>query len=244
MRILIFGGTGEARELADQLVSAGHDVTTSLAGRTTAPKALKGHVRFGGFGGVEKLAAYFEAEKFDWVIDTTHPYAASMSDQLCDAVSQTKQQFLRVSRTPWVPEDNVEWQDMPSVAQAVAQLPEGARALLTSGQEGLEALSKRGDCKFFVRLIEQPAHPLPEDTILIIERPPYELHGELSLMREFSITHLITKNAGGTQTRPKIDAAAQLGVKIFMIERPRLPEVAQEVHSVAAALAHIQDRAD
>lgn len=243
MRILIFGGTGEARELADRLVTAGHDVTTSLAGRTSAPKMPKGHVRTGGFGGVENLSGYFVEEKFDWVIDTTHPYAASMSDQICDAVTQTKQQFMRVSRAPWVPEDGVMWQNMPSVTEAVAQLPEGARVLMTSGQDGIDALAGRDDCKFFVRLIEQPEHRLPEDTILIIERPPYELHGELALMREFSITHLVTKNAGGVQTRPKIDAAAQLGVTIFMIERPRLPEVALEVHSVAAALAHLQESA-
>ena len=39
MKILILGGTEEARLLADRLVAMGHDVTTSLAGKTTSRAA-------------------------------------------------------------------------------------------------------------------------------------------------------------------------------------------------------------
>ena len=48
-RVLILGGTGEARRLADRL--AGHDgleVITSLAGRTRAPALPAGTLRVGG----------------------------------------------------------------------------------------------------------------------------------------------------------------------------------------------------
>ena len=37
MKILILGGTEEARQLAAQLTKMGHAVTTSLAGRTSDP---------------------------------------------------------------------------------------------------------------------------------------------------------------------------------------------------------------
>ena len=47
MKILILGGTAEARQLANRLVASGQDVTTSLAGRTQDPilpeGALRGH---------------------------------------------------------------------------------------------------------------------------------------------------------------------------------------------------------
>ena len=42
MKILILGGTGEARELAARLVALGHEVTTSLAGRTQRAGAAGG----------------------------------------------------------------------------------------------------------------------------------------------------------------------------------------------------------
>ncbi|HTM76407.1 MAG TPA: precorrin-6A/cobalt-precorrin-6A reductase, partial [Devosia sp.] len=57
MKILILGGTGEARELANRLVAKGHAVTSSLAGRTSDPKLPSGTIRLGSFGGIPGLAA-------------------------------------------------------------------------------------------------------------------------------------------------------------------------------------------
>ena len=56
-RVLVLGGTGEARRLATALVAAGVDVLSSLAGRVADPVLPPGRVRVGGFGGVEGLAA-------------------------------------------------------------------------------------------------------------------------------------------------------------------------------------------
>ena len=51
-RLLILGGTGEARQLADTLAAReGATVITSLAGRTVAPLRPAGELRIGGVGG-------------------------------------------------------------------------------------------------------------------------------------------------------------------------------------------------
>ena len=51
-RILILGGTAEARQLAGRLAGrAGLEITLSLAGRTASPAAQPVPVRVGGFGG-------------------------------------------------------------------------------------------------------------------------------------------------------------------------------------------------
>ena len=43
MRLLLLGGTGEARELAAELTNAGIDVVSSLAGRVrTSPAGSRG----------------------------------------------------------------------------------------------------------------------------------------------------------------------------------------------------------
>src|SRR6202030_2576001 len=76
MRILILGGTTEARQLAQRL--AGRTdlaVVLSLAGRTAAPAQQPVPVRIGGFGGAEGLAAYLSGERIEALIDATHPYA-------------------------------------------------------------------------------------------------------------------------------------------------------------------------
>src|SRR5262249_56228053 len=79
-RILILGGTTEARRLAERLaLRPDLDVTLSLAGRTSNPVPHPVPVRVGGFGGAEGLAHYLERQHIDRLIDATHPYAAQMS---------------------------------------------------------------------------------------------------------------------------------------------------------------------
>ena len=57
-RILILGGTTEARQLAERLAPRTDlAVTLSLAGRTAAPAPQPVPVRIGGFGGAAGLAA-------------------------------------------------------------------------------------------------------------------------------------------------------------------------------------------
>src|SRR5580704_9189395 len=79
-RILILGGTLEARRLAERLRGRA-DVTTtlSLAGRTAAPAAQPVPVRVGGFGGAEGLAAYLRAERLAALIAATRPVAGASS---------------------------------------------------------------------------------------------------------------------------------------------------------------------
>src|SRR4029077_19342084 len=79
-RILILGGTAEARQLAGRLAGrAGLDTTLSLAGRTASPAAQPVPVRIGGFGGADGLAKYLVREHIDALIDATHPYANVIS---------------------------------------------------------------------------------------------------------------------------------------------------------------------
>jgi precorrin-6A/cobalt-precorrin-6A reductase len=68
MKILILGGTGEARTLAERLVGDGHQVVTSLAGRTSEPRLPAGELRVGKFGGVPGLVAYLKAARIEQLI--------------------------------------------------------------------------------------------------------------------------------------------------------------------------------
>ncbi len=240
MKVLIFGGTGEARDLANHLVFLGHEVTTSLAGRTLEPLLPQGELRVGGFGGVDALKGFFAANGFDWIVDTTHPFAENMSAQLVGAAELADLPLLRLARPAWEKPSGAEWVDVPDIASAFARLPENAVVLITSGHEGLGHCAAQKTSRFVVRLIETPKAALPGNCTLLIARPPYTFDGEMALMREHGITHMIAKNAGGMQTRAKIDAAAALEVVTLMIGRRLLP-AAREVSSVDQALAVLQE---
>ncbi|MBN9304545.1 MAG: hypothetical protein BGO82_12445 [Devosia sp. 67-54] len=235
MKILILGGTGEARELAARLVALGHEVTTSLAGRTTSPLLPDGELRVGKFGGVPGLVGYLRAMRFDRLVDATHPYAGLISINAVAAAEQTGIPLVRCMRPEWVEPEGAAWRHVRDLAQAADALPALATVLVTTGHQELETLLQRDDCRFVVRLIEPPALPLPRHARLLLARPPYTLEQELRLFRDEAITHLVSKNSGGAQTSAKLEAARSSGVEVIMLDRPEYGP-AVEVDSVEAAV--------
>jgi len=231
MKILILGGTGEARELAERLVALGHDVTTSLAGRTSTPMLPAGDLRVGKFGGIAGLVGYLQARRFDRLVDATHPYAGLISINAVAAAERTKIPLVRFMRPAW-PADTG-WLNAPDLDAAAKALPAGATALITTGHEGLATFLLRDDCTLVVRLIEPPEVMLPRHARLILGRPPYSMTGEKALFQREAITHLVSKNSGGAQTAAKLEAAKALGVSVIMIARP--------VYGPAIEVATIED---
>jgi precorrin-6A/cobalt-precorrin-6A reductase len=220
MNILILGGTGDARDLAARLVALGHRVTTSLAGRTREPILPAGELRVGKFGGVPGLVGYLKAMHFDRLVDATHPYAGLISINAVAAAQQTGIPLVRFMRPAWVEPEGAHWRHVPDLEAAAAALPSGATVLVTSGHEGLEQLLERDDCRFVVRLIEPPDEDLPRHARLVIARPPYALEAERMLFTREGITHLVTKNSGGSQTEAKLEVARLTGVEVIMVDRP------------------------
>lgn len=236
MKILILGGTEEARQLAGELVARGHAVTTSLAGRTSQPLALPGEVRSGPFGGAEALADYLRKQSFERLVDAGHPFAAQMAANAVAAATLAGIPLVRLHRPPWREPPRAHWLHAADAEAAAALLPPGARALLTVGHTRLDAYFRRDDCSFVVRSIEPPSQKLPATAQSLLARPPFYIGGETALLQQEAITHLVTKNAGGVQTEAKLRAAQQLGIPVIMIARPTLPE-AHEAPTVGRALA-------
>src|SRR5258708_36175281 len=109
-RILILGGTTEARRLAQRLAGR-HDLaaTLSLAGRPATPVVQPVPVRIGGFGGAQGLADYLATERIDALIDATHPYAAVIAANAARAAGATGVPLLALRRPPWVAVGGDRW---------------------------------------------------------------------------------------------------------------------------------------
>ncbi len=220
MKVLILGGTGEARELANRLVALGHDVTTSFAGRTREPRLPDGDVRVGKFGGIPGLVGYLRATGIERLVDATHPYAGLISINAVAAAQQSGVPLVRFMRPAWVEPPDADWRHVPDLQAAADALSSGAKALISTGHEGLELFLARDDCRLIVRLIERPDAAMPRHAQLILQRPPYRLEGERKLFRQEALTHLVTKNSGGEATAAKLTAARESGATVIMIARP------------------------
>ncbi|MFI1992298.1 cobalt-precorrin-6A reductase [Actinoplanes sp. NPDC020271] len=215
MRVLILGGTTEARELA-ALIAGEHHVITSLAGRTSAPRLPAGEVRVGGFGGVGGLADYLAEQRIDVLVDATHPFAARMSANAAAMAVPT----LILRRPGWVASPGDEWQRVASVEEAAAALTAG-RVFLTTGRQTIHAFAHRDDCWFLARSVEPPAPPLPRNLEVLLDRGPFTVDGERRLLAGHRIDVLVTKDSGGSDA--KLAAARERGVRVILIDRPPLP---------------------
>lgn len=234
MRLLLLGGTGEARALAGLL--DGHDVVTSLAGRVTDPRLPEGEVRIGGFGGAEGLAQWLVEHRIEAVVDATHPYAARITANAHAAAAAVGVPALILDRPSWPADPS--WSRVASAEAAAASLAVGGRVFLTIGRQHVGAFAEV-DAWFLIRSIDPPADALPARHELLLARGPFEYDAELALLRDQRIDTLVTKNSGGPATVAKLDAARALGVRIVVIDRPPLPAGAVVVETVDSAVTWV-----
>jgi precorrin-6A/cobalt-precorrin-6A reductase len=226
-RILVLGGTTEAREAADALHVLGHNVIFSLAGVTQDPQLPSTPIRRGGFGGVDGLVGYLRAENIYAILDATHPFAAIMSRQAHEASHLAGVRLARLERPAWTYPLDQPWTSVSTLAEAASALPQKARVLITTGRKELAPFVSRHDLSGLIRTIEKPNIELPPHWRLLQDRPPFDIDSESKLLRQNAITHLVSKNAGSQATAAKLEAARKCGVAIIMIERPAKPHCRQ-----------------
>jgi precorrin-6A/cobalt-precorrin-6A reductase len=221
MRILLLGGTSEARALAARL-HPDVDVISSLAGRVPEPALPVGEVRIGGFGGVDGMRRWLSESGVDAVVDATHPYAATITAHAAVVCGKLGLSHLVLARPAWDPGDALVVGSDVEAAKTVAA--DGfSRVFLTTGRSGVKAFVDV-DAWFLIRAVTAPdAGTLPRRHQLVLSRGPYHYDDELALLRDHGIDALVTKNSGGAMTRPKLDAAEALGVAVVMVDRPPLP---------------------
>lgn len=218
MRVLILGGTTEARRLAG-LIHPEFGVVSSLAGRTGAPMLPAGEVRIGGFGGVDGLAGYLRDTGVAAVVDATHPFAAGISGNASEACARTGVPLLILRRPAWSAGPGDEWHRVASLPDAAAALPRlGRRVFLTTGRQGLAVFAGLDDCWFLSRSVEPPTGALPRNIEVLLGRGPFTVPGERDVLTRHRVDVLVTKDSGGSPA--KLIAARELRIPVLMVNRP------------------------
>lgn len=243
VRVLLLGGTGEARELADRL--AGDPdvrVVSSLAGRVRTPLLPAGDVRVGGFGGVDGLADWLAGARIDAVLDATHPFAAAITANALAATRRHDVPYAVLRRPGWRPGPGDDWRWVDTVADANPLLRAGQRVFLATGRGDIDAFADRDDLWFLLRTVDPPEGPLPRHHEIVLARGPYAADAEVDLLRAHRVDVLVTRDSGGDATAAKLTAARLLGLPVLIARRPPLPGVTT-LDSVADALrwlAHLR----
>ncbi len=242
-RVLILGGTGDATELAVKTAEiSGVAIMTSLAGRTRQPIVPFKETRIGGFGGVSGLVNYLKEQLIDVLIDATHPFAAQISFNAAIAATAVNIPHLMLIRPAWKPVAGDVWIDVDSNATAATVLPGLAqRVFLTIGRQELSTFAHL-NIWFLMRMIDPP---LPDILVppgeLLLDRGPFSLENERSLLQQYKIGAIVSKNSGGHATYAKIIAAREQKIPVVMVQRPPIP-TGEKVADVESALSWLRDK--
>jgi len=231
-RVLLLGGTGDALTIARRLNSV-H--VYSLAGLGRMPDNLVCSVRVGGFGGVDGLKAFIDAQSIGLIVDATHPYAAQMSRHASAASALKNIECWALRRLPWQPQAGDDWReaaDFPAIINAIAPCQ---HPLWTLGREPLAHLDEIPPSQHWtIRCLD--SHPGNARATIIGARGPFSLDGERGLFNAQQTDVLISKNSGGVATEAKLAVARERGLPVVMLQRPRLPPAGREFFDTGSLL--------
>lgn len=226
MKIFVFGGTTEGRELAGELVALGHSVTVSVATPLGAEelRAVSGITVLVGRRLPDEMAELLVG--YDLCIDATHPYAAEASRNIRTACEQAGVPLRRLARSASGETDCVQVDSCASAAAFLAGT-EG-NVLLTTGSKELAAFGGLAPERLFARVL--PTHEgvkacedigLAHRNILALQGPFTQKMNE-AMLEQYHIRWLVTKDGGRAGGfAEKIAAARNVGVGVVLVARPQ-----------------------
>ena len=225
MKIVIFGGTTEGRELSHVLAARGIDVTVCVAtdyGREEQGDTAGVTVLTGRRSEAEKLALLRGAAL---CVDATHPYATGITESVQAACAAANVPYRRLLRAAEDAGDAVLVADAAEAA-AYLQNTEG-NILLTTGAKELDAFASLPPERLYARVLPSrkgiaacEAAGIPHRGIIAMQGPfTEELNA--ALLRQYHIAWLVTKDGGAAGGFPeKARAAEKCDAKLIVLRRP------------------------
>lgn len=226
MKIFVFGGTTEGRELAGALAALGHAVTVSVATPLGAEelRAIAGISVLIGRRLPDEMAELLAG--YALCVDATHPYAVEASRNIRAACETAGVPLRRLARAASGETDCVQVDSCAAAAAFLAKT-EG-NILLTTGSKELSAFGGLAPERLFARVL--PTHEgvaaceslgLAHRNILALQGPFTQKMNE-AMLEQYHIRWLVTKDGGRAGGfAEKIAAAQHTGAGVVLVARPQ-----------------------
>lgn len=225
MKIVLFGGTTEGRELSRRLAEEGAEVTVCVA-------TEYGEEEQGSISGVEtRLGPLSAAEKQELLrgaqlcVDATHPYARHVTASVKAACEEAQVEYLRLLRRASATDDAVVLESAFAAAEWLRER-EG-RVLLTTGAKELSAYAALNPDRLIPRVL--PSHEalsaceamgIPHRNIIAMQGP-FSQELNAATIRHYGVRYVVSKDGGGPGGFPeKAAAAKETGAQLIVLRRP------------------------
>ena len=231
-KLLIFGGTTEGRKLIEYLKDKNIKIYLCVA--TEYGESLieeNENIKISSKRlNKEDMIELINKENFDLVIDSTHPYALEVSENIFLACKETKKEYLRLLRES--EEENKE--DIiyvNSVKEAVDFLENTyGNILVTTGSKEISSFTclKNYKERVFARVLSIPKVVEEcsklgfQGANLIAMQGPFTEEFNYALLKQINGKYLVTKESGTLGGfKEKINSAKRAGAKVVVIGRPK-----------------------
>ncbi len=226
MKVLVFSGTTEGREISQFLADKGVSVTACVAteyGNMVMPSDSRIEVRTGRLTEEQIIKMVSD---YSFVIDATHPYAELVTKNIKSACKSAEVEYIRLLRPSISAGKVIEVNDTKDAVKYLNTV-EG-NILLTTGSKELEAFTGVSDysTRIYARVL--PTTEVVDKCTklgfkgknLICMQGPFSYEMNTATLKQTNARYLVTKDtgsAGGFQE--KISAAEAFGVTVVLISR-------------------------
>lgn len=229
-KVLVFGGTSEEHELIRALGRYPAALTLCVASEYGAAllqtESDKLTVRTGRMD-ARQITELIRNEGFSAVVDTTHPYAVEVTQNIRKAATDTGIPYLRLLRESSQLDGAVIVSSAEEAAETLKDRP--GNVLLTTGSKELGAYTGIPDYKErlyprvlpTVESIEACLSHGFKSSHIIAMHGPFSRELNVAMMRQFNIKTLVTKDGGKPGGfSDKLEAVRELGAELIVIGRP------------------------
>jgi precorrin-6A/cobalt-precorrin-6A reductase len=243
MKIIVMAGTSDANQIIRDLKNRSMDIQI-IATTVTATGALL--ARGSGADKViskplnsEELIEVIQKEKVDLLVDATHPYAVEATINAIKSSESENISYIRFERNKTILKSS-------NLIYHVSSFREGAELLSNLVGGKVFHLAGVSTIKYIMEFIKPERVVarvlpltysinkcqelgLPPENIIAMQGT-YTKDFNLSMMKEYNVDAIITKDSGVSGGTPeKIGAALEMGIPVIMVDRPEIPELGKEI---------------
>lgn len=246
--ILIFGGTTEGRIAADVCDKSGSMFYYSTKGNSQEVELQHG-IRIAGAMNQDEMQAFCREHDIRCIVDAAHPFAVNLHQ----TIQKLALPVIRLQRQFDAPMEGVRYcADFADAARQMRQ--DDVHCLLAlSGVNTISKLSAYWeDRETYFRILNRPEsldvvqeNKFPADHLVYYNESCSlpDVSDERLLMERVGCDAILTKESGATGGfEAKVRAAQQLGLRIYVVKHPELPETWTYVdgaHSLRRAIEHL-----
>ena len=232
-KVIIFGGTTEGKELAEELavygISSVYCVATEYGKQQLKPSKYI-RIQSGRMDG-KAMLEFFQKEQPVGIVDATHPYAKVVKEEIHWALEHYEDlPFFRVNRgEEKVDYKNCKFFDSAKECAYALEQTKG-RIFLTTGSKELSLFCEKESVRnrIVARVIPgEESLRLCEEaglngTQIIAMQGPFSLEMNLAFMKEKNAEILVMKEGGKSGNEgERILAAQKLNIPCYIIKRPK-----------------------